>query len=100
MVETIKVGDWTVEKSVFDEYIKYQKEAMEYMFGRKKTPSGTATEGFIETDKCLVKGISLINKTMTQLGITESYKENSDSEKFKHAFRVKAELIETGKVKL
>ena len=100
MAETIKVGDWTVKKSVFVEYLGYEKDAYNYLWKNKKTPSGTTTEANNEANKCNIKANNLIRETAKQFGLEQTFRADSEYQKFKLAFEIMAELIEIGKEKL
>ena len=100
MSEKVKVGDWMVEKSVFVEYLGYDKDAMDYLWNNKKTPSGTTAEAFDEASKCNAKANKLIRETAKLLGLEQTFKTDSVYQKFKLAFEIQAELIQKGKVKI
>jgi hypothetical protein len=93
--ETIKVGKWDVPKILFDEYVSYDQQAFDALWGEENRKTKTLTECYYLSNEFISKQLVLKKVIIRQLGIEyKPFDHGSDYDKFNLALNIATELVE------
>ena len=92
-IEMIKVGKWEIPKSKIDEYNIYYNGINDCHYGAKSKLYATFAERSHESGIYVSKAYDLFKNLCNEFGIEFSFRKESEYDKFKLAFDIKAELV-------
>ena len=70
--KTVRVGEWRVPSSLFEEYLKFSMMADKYLLNKLSVPSNTAYERNMRWSMCVQKVMEIHRKICSEIGIEYS----------------------------